>query len=99
MTSITAGARFRRVLADNSPLQIVGTINAFTALLAEKAGFQAIYLSGAGVANRGRIRWGDFVDHKGLSFKGRASCLAGSHQSGESRGSFQSIMSAPVHNH
>jgi methylisocitrate lyase len=33
------------------PLQFVGTINAYTALLAEKAGFRAIYLSGAGVAN------------------------------------------------
>jgi len=48
---MSAGARFRAALAAERPLQIVGTINAFTALLAEKAGFQAIYLSGAGVAN------------------------------------------------
>lgn len=37
--------------SNECPLQIAGTINAYTALLAEKAGFQAIYLSGAGVAN------------------------------------------------
>jgi len=48
---MSAGARFRAALEAERPLQIVGTINAFTALLAEKAGFQAIYLSGAGVAN------------------------------------------------
>lgn len=41
----------RQALANECPLQIAGTINAYTALLAEKAGFQAIYLSGAGVAN------------------------------------------------
>ncbi|NRA20575.1 MAG: methylisocitrate lyase [Oceanospirillaceae bacterium] len=51
MTSITAGARFRRVLADNSPLQIVGTINAYHAMMAEQVGHSAIYVSGAGVAN------------------------------------------------
>jgi len=38
-------------LKQESPLQIVGTINAYSALLAKKAGFRAIYLSGAGVAN------------------------------------------------
>lgn len=48
---MSAGARFRAALAANKPLQIVGTINAYTALLAEKAGHHAIYLSGAGVAN------------------------------------------------
>ncbi len=48
---MSAGARFRAALAAEKPLQIVGTINAFSALLAEKAGFRAIYLSGAGVAN------------------------------------------------
>ncbi|HEU5281190.1 MAG TPA: methylisocitrate lyase [Gammaproteobacteria bacterium] len=41
----------REALADECPLQIVGTINAYTALLAEKAGHRALYLSGAGVAN------------------------------------------------
>jgi methylisocitrate lyase len=41
----------RQALAQENPLQIVGTINAYTALLAKRAGFRAIYLSGAGVAN------------------------------------------------
>jgi methylisocitrate lyase len=50
-TKMSAGARFRAALDEERPLQIVGTINAFTALLAEEAGFKAIYLSGAGVAN------------------------------------------------
>lgn len=40
-----------KALAHETPLQIVGTINAYTALLAKRAGFRAIYLSGAGVAN------------------------------------------------
>jgi len=48
---MSAGVRFRNALEAERPLQIAGTINAFTALLAEKAGFRAIYLSGAGVAN------------------------------------------------
>ncbi|NQZ32215.1 MAG: methylisocitrate lyase [Oceanospirillaceae bacterium] len=51
MTSISAGARFRRALTDNSPLQIVGTVNAYHAMMAERVGHSAIYLSGAGVAN------------------------------------------------
>src|SRR5688572_15388861 len=45
------GARFRAALAKERPLQIAGTINAYCALLAEREGFQAVYLSGAGVAN------------------------------------------------
>lgn len=49
MTS--AGAKFRAALARHKPLQIVGTINAYCAMLAEQAGHQAIYLSGGGVAN------------------------------------------------
>ncbi|MCH9694580.1 MAG: methylisocitrate lyase [Gammaproteobacteria bacterium] len=48
---MSAGARFRAALEAENPLQIVGTINAYTALLAERAGHKAIYLSGAGVAN------------------------------------------------
>ena len=48
---MSAGARFRAALDESRPLQIVGTINAYTALLAQKAGHKAIYLSGAGVAN------------------------------------------------
>jgi methylisocitrate lyase len=47
----SAGARLWQALENERPLQIVGTINAYTALLAERAGFKAIYLSGAGVAN------------------------------------------------
>lgn len=45
------GMRFREALSQEKPLQMVGTINAMTAMLAKKAGFKAIYLSGAGVAN------------------------------------------------
>lgn len=45
------GARFRAALAAERPLQLVGTINAYSALLAQRAGFRALYLSGAGVAN------------------------------------------------
>jgi methylisocitrate lyase len=48
---LSPGARFRKALKDNHPLQIVGTINAYTAMMAEKVGHQAIYLSGGGVAN------------------------------------------------
>ncbi len=44
------GARFRAAVAEEHPLQIVGTINANHALLAERAGFKAIYVSGGGVA-------------------------------------------------
>lgn len=47
----SAGARFRAALEAERPLQVVGTINAYTALLAERTGYRAIYLSGAGVAN------------------------------------------------
>ena len=50
-TSVTAGARLREAVEAERPLQLVGTINAYAALLAERAGFRAIYLSGAGVAN------------------------------------------------
>ena len=46
----SAGMKFREALSKNSPLKLVGTINAYTALLAEKSGHQAIYLSGGGVA-------------------------------------------------
>jgi len=46
----SAGKRFREALAAESPLQIVGTINANHALLAKAAGFRAIYLSGGGVS-------------------------------------------------
>jgi methylisocitrate lyase len=47
----TPGARFRAALAAERPLQIAGAVNAYSALLAQRAGFRALYLSGAGVAN------------------------------------------------
>ena len=50
MNSLTAGQRFRQALKEESPLQIVGAINANHALLAQQAGFKAIYVSGGGVA-------------------------------------------------
>ena len=50
MATVSPGARFRAALAAESPLQVVGTINANHALLAKRAGFKAIYLSGGGVA-------------------------------------------------
>jgi len=48
--STSPGARFRQALAEETPLQIVGAINANHALLARRAGYRAIYLSGGGVA-------------------------------------------------
>lgn len=50
-TKLSPGARFRKALKENQPLQIVGTINAYAAMMAQKVGHQAIYLSGGGVAN------------------------------------------------
>lgn len=47
----SAGKIFRALVAENAPLPIMGAINAYTALLLERAGGQALYLSGAGVAN------------------------------------------------
>lgn len=45
------GHRFKTLVSENKPLQVLGTINAYSALLAEASGAKAIYLSGAGVAN------------------------------------------------
>lgn len=50
MLTPTAGARLKLALSEESPLQIIGAINANHALLAQRAGFKAIYLSGGGVA-------------------------------------------------
>ncbi|MDH0894728.1 MULTISPECIES: methylisocitrate lyase [unclassified Pseudomonas] len=50
MSQNTAGQRFRQALAEEKPLQVIGAINANHALLAKRAGFRAIYLSGGGVA-------------------------------------------------
>jgi len=51
ITTPSAGARLRAAVDAERPLQLAGTVNAYSALLAERAGFRAIYLSGAGVAN------------------------------------------------
>jgi methylisocitrate lyase len=47
---VSSGKRFREALAQEKPLQIVGTINAYHALMAKRVGYRAIYLSGGGVA-------------------------------------------------
>lgn len=51
MDSTSPGARFRQAVRQERPLQVVGVVNAYCARLAERAGFRAVYLSGAGVAN------------------------------------------------
>mgnify|MGYP001470934691 FL=1 len=50
MSNISPGKLLRNAISENNPLKILGTINAYTALLAEKEGHEAIYLSGGGVA-------------------------------------------------
>lgn len=50
MSITSPGAKFRQALKDESPLQVIGAINANHALLAKRAGYRAIYLSGGGVA-------------------------------------------------
>ncbi|WP_122901119.1 methylisocitrate lyase [Acinetobacter sp. B51(2017)] len=50
MSQLTAGQKFREAVATEHPLQVVGAINANHALLAKRAGYKAIYLSGGGVA-------------------------------------------------
>lgn len=50
MAKQSAGQLFRDAVAQEKPLQVVGTINANHALLAKRAGYKAIYLSGGGVA-------------------------------------------------
>lgn len=49
--SHSAGRRFRDAIASEKPLQVMGTVNAYAAMMATKVGYKAIYLSGAGVAN------------------------------------------------
>jgi len=49
--TISPGARFRAAITANIPLQVVGTINAYAAMMAQQIGHKAIYLSGGGVAN------------------------------------------------
>jgi methylisocitrate lyase len=48
---MSAGKKFREALKEESPLQIVGAVNAYSALQAARVGYKALYLSGAGVAN------------------------------------------------
>ncbi len=48
---LSAGARFRRALVEEKPLQVMGTVNAYAAMMATQVGYRAIYMSGAGVAN------------------------------------------------
>lgn len=47
----TAGQRFRQAIKEEKPLQVMGTVNAYAAMMAKQVGYKAIYLSGAGVAN------------------------------------------------
>ena len=47
---VSQGKKFKQAISENTPLQIVGTVNAYSSLLAEKKGHKAIYLSGGGVA-------------------------------------------------
>lgn len=51
MKIVSPGEKLRSAVAEEVPLQVVGAVNAFSALLAERSGFRALYLSGAGVAN------------------------------------------------
>jgi methylisocitrate lyase len=48
--ALTPGAKLREAVKQHNPLQVVGTVNAYTAIMAERVGHQAIYLSGGGVA-------------------------------------------------
>lgn len=50
MSKQSAGAKFRQAVKDESPLQVVGTITAYAARMAERTGYKAVYLSGGGVA-------------------------------------------------
>ena len=49
-TLVSPGARFRKALSEEKPLQVIGAINAYTARMAERTGFKALYISGGGVA-------------------------------------------------
>jgi methylisocitrate lyase len=49
-TPLTAGARFRAALAEETPLQVMGAITAYAGLMAKRTGYKALYLSGGGVA-------------------------------------------------
>nr|WP_217491334.1 methylisocitrate lyase [Marinomonas spartinae] len=51
MTKHSAGLRFRQAVQEHAPLQVVGAVNAYCAMMAEQTGHHAIYLSGGGVSN------------------------------------------------
>lgn len=51
MKIVSPGEKLRAAVKEERPLQVVGAVNAYSALLAERSGFRALYLSGAGVAN------------------------------------------------
>lgn len=51
MTALSPGARFRQAVKEHAPLQVVGAVNAYCAMMAEQTGHKALYLSGGGVAN------------------------------------------------
>ena len=51
MSIVSAGAKFRQAVKEGKPLQIIGVINAYSAIQAQRVGHKALYLSGAGVAN------------------------------------------------
>ena len=93
----SAGARFRAALAAESPLQVIGAINANHALLAKRAGYRAIYLSGgrdaaagevdrpvAGALGQQRMVGVDRADHLQRRFGGQ--CGAETGASGGNRG-------------
>jgi len=48
--TLTPGVKLREAVKQHNPLQVVGTVNAYTAIMAERVGHHAIYLSGGGVA-------------------------------------------------
>ena len=50
MTQLSAGARFRAALSEETPLQVMGAITAYAGLMAKRTGYKALYLSGGGVA-------------------------------------------------
>ena len=50
MSQVSAGARFRTAIREESPLQVMGAITAYAGLMAKRTGYKALYLSGGGVA-------------------------------------------------
>ena len=72
MTETSPGGRLRHAVEAERPLQIAGAVNAYTALLAERAGFRALYLSGAGVANASFGLPGPRHDEPQRRLRGRA---------------------------